>query len=93
MAQGSKSKVKFNSNDQIMMTTLEAACTSALLARSSASVSVWQCSEAHIAQLYPSYFKSKIKLKRPNNDDYIISGIYIGIVRQKQRECRGVTTK
>jgi hypothetical protein len=74
-----------------MMLTRLAACRSALLARSSASVSVCPLTDAIIAQVPPFYFKSKIKFKRLNNDDYLISRMHVSSVGQKQRECLGVT--
>jgi hypothetical protein len=42
-----------------MEMTLLAACTSALFARSSATVSVYPPCEAHIRQVSPLYFKVK----------------------------------
>jgi hypothetical protein len=47
-------KVKQNLNNKIVMITLVVACKSALLVRSSASVSVCPFCDAHIAQVYPS---------------------------------------
>jgi hypothetical protein len=73
-----------------MMITSSAACSSALLARSSASVSVSPSCEANIAQVSPFYFKSKIKFKRSNYDDYS-SRMQVSFVGQKQRECLGVS--
>ncbi len=44
------------------MNTWVATCTSALLARSSASVSVYPICETIIAQVHPSYFTKKEKV-------------------------------
>jgi hypothetical protein len=82
----------FNSETIIIMkSTLSAACTSALLARSSASVSVCPSEQAHIAQVYPSFFYSKVKFKQSNYDDYLISSMHVSFLGQKQRECLGVS--
>jgi hypothetical protein len=74
-----------------MTITLFATCKSALLTRSSASVSVCPPSEAYIAQVHPSYFKKENKMKRLNNDVYIISHMHVSFVCQKQRECLRMT--
>jgi hypothetical protein len=85
-------KVKQNSDETIAMITLVAASKSALLARSSASVSVCPSCEAHIAQVYPSFFNSKIKFKRSNCDYYLISSMHVSFFGQKQCKCLGVST-
>jgi hypothetical protein len=81
-----KSKLK-----QIMMITGSSACKSALLARSSASVSVCPITEAHIEQVDPSYFHNKVKSERSNYDDNLISHMNVSFVGQKQRECLSVS--